>query len=157
MLEIVSLIILLIFGLALILAEILFVPGTTIVGLAGLLVSCIGIYLSFLNYGITTGWIVLVCNVVLFMMAFVYGLKANVWKNLSLNTAIQSRFNSEVPLRVKVGDIGTSLSDLRPIGKAEFNEEIIEVKTKGTFVKAGEKIKIVKLDPNNIFVEILTI
>jgi membrane-bound ClpP family serine protease len=156
MLEILSLSILLLFGLLLILAEVIFVPGTTFVGLVGLVFSVIGIYLTFDNYGSTAGWIVLLSNVIIFTGCFIYGLKGNVWKKLSLNTSINSKFNSEVTHFIKVGDIGKASSDLRPIGNAEFDQQILEVKTKGTFVKAGEKVRIIKIDSHNIFVETLT-
>src|SRR5688572_28084875 len=109
MLEILSLSILLLFGLLLILTEVIFVPGTTFVGLVGLLFSGIGIYLTFDNYGNTAGWIVFVSNVIIFASAFIYGLKANVWRKLSLNTAINSKFNSEVKYTLQIGDVGETL------------------------------------------------
>ncbi|HYG39384.1 MAG TPA: NfeD family protein [Cytophagales bacterium] len=156
MLEIVVILVLLVFGLLLIFAEVIFVPGTTFVGLIGVLFSGVGIYLTFSNHGVTAGWIVLAANVVLLTWAIVYGLKANVWKRFSLQSSIDSRFNSETQIIINVGDIGQTISDLRPIGKADFNNQVIEVKTLGNFVKAGVKVKVIKLEPNNIFVETLT-
>lgn len=42
-----------------------------------------------------------------------------------------------------VGDEGTSLSALRPSGKVQIGEAIIDVVTEGDFVDAGTRVRIV--------------
>ena len=156
MLEILTLIILLIFGILLILAEVLFVPGTTLVGLFGLFFSGVGIYLTFNNYGMNAGWIVVIVNVIVVVSAIIYGLKANVWKKLSLNSTLTSTFNSEHKIPVAIGEVGITLSDLKPFGKVEFKEGIVEAKTLGTFLDAGSRVRVIKSEFNSIIVETLT-
>ena len=156
MLEIIAIITLLLFGLLLIFAEVLFVPGTTFVGILGTIFSILGIYFTFKVFGTTIGWVTIVVNVVVLTWAIVYGLKGKAWDKFTLHQTISSTFNSEVILNLKVGDRGKTLSDLRPIGKAEINEQTVEVKTQGTFIKSGTDIRVIKLEPNNIFVETLT-
>ena len=46
-------------GLLLLLVEILFVPGTTLVGLVGFIVLGIGVGFSFSYFGKETGWLTL--------------------------------------------------------------------------------------------------
>lgn len=156
MFEIIAILVLLVFGLLLVFAEVIFVPGTTFVGLIGVVVAGMGIYLVFKNYGVTIGWITLGVNLVFLFALIFYGFKANVWKRFSLQSSIDSKFNSERKESVKVGDFGVTVSDLRPIGKAEFITGIFEVKTLGSFVKAGTEVKVIKIESNNIFVETLT-
>ena len=43
-------------GFILVLLEILFVPGTTVVGILGFIATLGGIYLSFEYFSTTTGW-----------------------------------------------------------------------------------------------------
>jgi hypothetical protein len=72
---------LLIFSLALIVIEIIFIPGTTLFGVAGLAFAAIGIYIGFINLGETTGFLVLggfvaVATVTVFYSFKISGLEA---------------------------------------------------------------------------------
>ena len=52
------------FGLALIIAEIIFVPGTTLVGVLGFGFLILGTGLSFRYFGSETGWVTVGCTAV---------------------------------------------------------------------------------------------
>ncbi len=54
-----AIIFLLVFSLALIVLEIIFIPGTTIFGLAGLILAVIGIFISFKSLGAVMGFSIL--------------------------------------------------------------------------------------------------
>ena len=73
MLEWLSVILLIVVALILIVAELIFVPGTTLVGLIGVACMVLGIYLSFDYFGSDTGWIVLGISSISGFAVVVYG------------------------------------------------------------------------------------
>ena len=144
---------LILFGLGLIIIEVIFVPGTTIVGILGIILAGVGIYLSFTNFGNNVGTMVLVGTAIIALIALVTSFRTGVWKKFALKDQISSKFNEHIEIAMHEGDEGVALSSLKPIGKAEINEKVFEVKTNGNYVDAGEKVKVIKIDKNKIIVE----
>jgi membrane-bound ClpP family serine protease len=136
--------------------EVIFIPGTTIFGIAGLIFAVIGIFISFKNLGPTMGFSILGGFTTLTVIALVYGFKSNAWRKFALNTTISSRVNEENKILLKLGDTGKAISALRPSGKAQFNEAVVEVHTAGSFLEAGCPVKIVRLDVNKVVVSALS-
>ena len=155
--SIISIVILLLLGLVLIIAELIFIPGVTVVGVIGLIFSVMGMIFTFQVYDTAIGLYVLGGYLFLLALAVFYSLKSGAWKKLALHNKIDSRVNEEegIQVKVKVGDTGKTVSALRPGGKAEFNDLIVEVRTFGDYVDSGTKVKIARIDTNNIFVETL--
>lgn len=144
---------LILFGLGLIIIEVIFVPGTTIVGILGIILAGVGIYLSFTNFGNNVGTVVLVGTAFIALIALVTSFRTGVWKKFALKDQISSKFNEHIEIAMQEGDEGVALSSLKPIGKAEINEKVFEVKTNGNYVDAGERVKVIKIDKNKIIVE----
>jgi len=140
-------------GLILIIVELIFVPGTTIIGILGFIFAGVGIYLSFDYYGVVIGSSVLGGFLVLSGITLYISFKGNVWKKFALKSSINSRVNDEYKNNLMVGDIGVATSSLRPIGKAEIHDIIYEVRSNGRYVDSGEKVKIIKIESNRIIVE----
>jgi membrane-bound ClpP family serine protease len=153
MLDWITILLLIFFGFGLIIMEIVVVPGTTIVGLLGLGLYAAAIFLTFKDYGAPTGFIVLGISGSIGILGVIYSLKSGVWKRFSLEEKIESKFNEEYVPRVKEGDVGVAISALRPFGTAEFHDQLHEVKTEGYFVKAGTKVRVVRVESQRIFVE----
>ena len=140
-------------GIILIIIEILFVPGTTIVGVLGFLFEIGGVYLSYDYFGETTGTIVLVAAFLISSACIILCFKSGLWKKLALKDEHTSSTYEGRTSGLSVGLKGITLSSLKPIGKALFNEKEYEVKTFGKFLYDNEKIAIVKLEGNTIIVE----
>ncbi|MFY0628290.1 MAG: NfeD family protein [Reichenbachiella sp.] len=140
-------------GIALIIIEIIFVPGTTVVGVMGFLLGGYGIYHSYELFGTTTGHIVFGVSAVLVILSSIYSLKSNAWKKLALKGSIDSRVNEHMTSHLSVGQEGVSVSSLKPVGKAAFDDVEFEVKSLGNFVLEETAIKIIRIERNNIFVE----
>jgi membrane-bound ClpP family serine protease len=153
MLNWVSVSILIVLGLILIIVELIFVPGTTIIGILGFIFAGVGIYLSFVYYGVVIGSSVLGGFLVVSGVALYVSFKGDVWKKFALKSSIDSRVNDDLKNNLMVGDYGIANSSLRPNGKAEFNEKIFEVRSNGRYVDTGEKVKIIKIESNRIIVE----
>ncbi len=148
-----AVIILLIIGILLILTELIFIPGTTIFGIAGLGLSAAGVIMAFIHFGNGTGFTVLGLTFVTILVLLFIGIRSNTWEGISLKSAINSRVNDEVKNNLWKGDKGVALSVLRPSGKAEFKDIIVEVSTLGKYLEAGAEIRIISLQDNKIIVE----
>ncbi|MHA7128934.1 NfeD family protein [Algoriphagus namhaensis] len=147
------LITLLLIGLVLILAEVLFVPGTTFVGLFGLVISLLGIVYAFANYDDQTAYLILALAVLANLAAIVYGFRSGVWDKFSLKSTSEGRaFDGRIQ-GLYLGMEGKALSDLKPVGKAMFGEEIYEVKSSRGFITVGSEVEIIKLGNNIILVK----
>ncbi|MEM7552184.1 MAG: NfeD family protein [Bacteroidota bacterium] len=144
---------LLLVGIGLIIVEIIFVPGTTFVGIIGLLVSAYAVYIGFDYFGTNTGYAILGGTLFLNTLAVVYALRSGAWERFSLKTSSNSRVNEGLQDNLKVGDEGQTISALRPMGKAEFNDKVFEVTTGSSFLDSGKRIKIVLVKNNRITVE----
>lgn len=148
-----TIIALIVFGLVLIVVEVIFVPGTTFVGIVGFGIAGFGVFQSFVSFGTETGLIVLTVSSLLAVGAIFYSFKSGVWKRFALNSRNQSKFNEDIKHTLHEGDTGITLSALRPIGKAEFSEKVFEVKTNGNYLDAGTEVKIVRIIDQAIIVD----
>ncbi len=153
MIEWITVVSLILFGLFLIVAEIIFVPGTTLVGVVGFIFLFTGIGFSFSYFGSETGWTTLGVSSVASGLILYYSFKTNVWNRFSLNSSIKSKVNEGELDSLTVGAEGQTVSALRPIGKAEIEKKMYEVKTLGEYLDSGSKIRIIKIESNQIIVE----
>ena len=143
---------LLIIGLILILIEILFIPGTTVFGIFGILAIFYSDYLSFQYFGTEFAIVYSIANSILVLFVVIYSLKTNTWKKIALNkihnVKVENKFDS-----LKVGDEGKTTSALRPYGKAIFSDKFYEVKSSENFIDENKKIKIINILQNKIIVK----
>lgn len=144
---------LLLIGLILLLAEVLFVPGTTVVGVLGFAVSFAGIVYAFISFDATVAWWVTGVAVILNLAAIVYGFSSGVWNRFSLKSAMHGGAFDGRTDDLQVGLFGTTISDLKPIGKATFNDKIYEVKSADGFISVGTEVTIIKIENNIILVK----
>lgn len=144
---------LVVFGLALIIIEIVFIPGTTIVGILGCIFGIAGLYLGFEYFGNTVGSILTVVTLIISVSAIVISLKSGVWDRFSLKSTMSGKVNQEYVVTAQVGDVGTAISTLKPIGNGLFGDRILEVRSSGDYISSDSKIKILKIVDNKIFVE----
>ena len=140
-------------GIILLILEIVFVPGTTVLGIFGFLMLAGGVYYSFINFGSSVGYGVMGGTLVVSAIAIGYSLKSGVWRRFSLKSTIDSKVNEHEKDPLAEGLEGTTISDLRPIGTAEFDDRLYEVQTTGNYLEAGTSVRIAKLSDNKIIVE----
>lgn len=144
---------LLIIGLILLLIEVLFVPGTTVIGIFGLIVSLAGVVYAFSAYDSEIAfWIVGIAGI-LNLIAVWYGFSSGVWNRFSLKSSMKGGTFDGRTNGLSVGMIGKATSDLKPIGKAEFGETSYEVKSEDGFIEVGREVSIVKIQNNIILVK----
>jgi membrane-bound ClpP family serine protease len=140
-------------GLLLIIAEIVFIPGTTVVGLLGVIFTIVGIVFSYKHYGSETGFYVLMGTTLAAAGTLYLSFRKGAWDKFSHQSSIDSKVNEGLADHLAPGEEGLAISALRPMGSAEFNGKIFEVKTNGEFVDNGVKVRILKIRSNDILVE----
>jgi len=140
-------------GLVLIIVELIFVPGTTIIGILGFVLVAIGIWIGYAALGTNTGHFILAAAVLIGVIAFFFSFRSDVWTRFALNDQNKGRMNEENMQDLEVGEIGVTVSALRPQGTAIFKERHHEVQTNGQFINPRTQVRIIQIDHNKVIVE----
>ena len=144
---------LLLTGLVLLLVEILFIPGTTVVGILGFLVSLAGLAFAFMNFDYSLALWIAGGFLAMNFGAVWYGFSSGVWKKLSLkSTQTGGAFDGRLD-GLSVGMEGVAVSDIKPFGKAAIQGEWYEVKSETGFIEVGRAVVITKIEHNKITVK----
>lgn len=146
-------IILIVAGLLFLLLEVLVIPGTTVVGVAGLGLIVFSIWEAYHVYGSPAGHFVLAGTVFLLLLGLYITFKTNTWNRLMLKTNISGKVNEIDPETVHVGDTGKAVSRICPSGKAVFNNEFFEVHTNGDFIDQETEVIVSQIVDNKVFVK----
>lgn len=144
---------LLVLGILLLLLEIIFVPGTTVVGIGGFILLAIGVYLAYTSVSVMAGHMSLASSVAVIFLALIVLLKGQTWKRVALEDRLEGKSLESMQEILNVGDRGKTISRLNPVGKALFGELIVEVSTTGDFVGEEVEIEITKVEQNRIRVK----
>jgi membrane-bound ClpP family serine protease len=144
---------LLVFGLALIIVEVVFVPGTTLVGILGVIFLGGAIMTTYKNYGPDAGLYVLLGTSTALAVSLFFSFRSQAWSRFANKSAIKSKVNEGITAALNLGDEGTAISSLRPMGTVQFRDGTFEVKTLGDYVDVGTKVKIVHIQSNQIIVK----
>ena len=99
----VTVILLLIGGIILIVVEIIFIPGTTIVGIIGVAFLVFGVIIGYSKFGSQTGTIILVTTLVTGAGVTFFSFKAGVWQRFSLKNTNKSKFNEDIKIEHLLG------------------------------------------------------
>lgn len=144
---------LIIIGLVLFVVEVIFIPGTTVVGILGLVFMAVGVVVSYRHFGSDIGLYVLVGSAIGTLAALIYSFRSGAWERYSLKDSISSKVNEGLTDKLAVGDEGITVSTLRPSGKAEFKNELFEVRTSGHYIQPATRVRIISIEGMQIVVE----
>ena len=139
-------------GLLLLIVELVFVPGTTFVGIIGGLLALAGIWIAYASLGSATGHVVLGLTVLGGALAAFFSFRRESWNKFALKETNDSRVNVRPELLAE-GETGVAFSALRPFGTGTFGEGQYEVHTRGEYLPAGTPLRIVRIINNKIIVE----
>ena len=149
-----TVILLLLAGIILLVVEIIFIPGTTILGIIGGAFMVFGVIIGYSKFGAQTGTLILVGALILGGGVTFISFRSGVWKRFALNNTNKSKFNEDIEIEHLLGAEGVTLSALRPFGKAEIYNSTYEVKTLGNYLGPGTKVKVTNIDKDHkIYVE----
>lgn len=134
--------------------EFLLVPGVTIAGIGGLILTVFGIYKAFDNFGSTVGVWVLIGTILISVFVIAMSLRARTWNRLMLKTNINGTVDKDLTVeQVKPGDRGIAVTRLAPMGKIRVNDMVREAKSTEGFVDEHTDIEIVSIEGTRISVK----
>lgn len=149
---IISIILLIATGSLLILLELFLLPGM-VVGLIGTGLCFWGVYESFHTFGATGGWWTLIGTIIINGIVAYWAFQNLHRSRFAMKEKIDGRVNEFDDHGLQIGEVGTSISDIRPEGKAMFGDMIISVwSLEGRFISANQQLRIEKMYDNKIFV-----
>jgi membrane-bound serine protease (ClpP class) len=150
---------LLILGFALILLELFVIPGLNILGVVGFLAAVAGVSFAYAKMGFTAAAIIAAIGLVGTVILVRIMLKMRSWQHLVLHsqTSREAGYNSANPGRDELlGQRGEALTTLRPAGRAQFGEQVIDAVSEGSYIERGMMVEVVKVAGNRVVVHQVT-
>jgi len=149
-----AIIFLIILGIVLLLVEFLIIPGITIAGIGGFLCLAAGIFAAYYGHGVQVGNITLFSTLAAIILTLALVFKSRTWKKVMLDSNISGVSGDVIhDASFKVGDRGKAITRLAPIGKAMFNDKMVEAKSITGFIDENTEIEIVKIQNTNVVVK----
>ena len=149
-----AVIILIVLGILLFVIEFLLVPGVTVAGIGGLILTVFGVYKAFNDFGTTVGIWVLIGTLMLSVFVIAMSLRARTWNRLMLRTNINGTVDSNIKEeQIKAGDRGQALTRLNPMGKVEVNGIVREAKSMEGYINVHSVIEVVEVEGTRISVK----
>ena len=158
-------------GVVLLLVEIFIIPGFGVTGIAGIVLILLSLVLSRQNFVIpefSWQWDLFKQNLLYVSLSLVGALTligilmvslphSRLFNRLVLKTGGSVPGEPAVTEPVGsfelIGKSGTALTDLRPVGKAEFQGEVSIVQTDGEYIEKGSEVRIIRKEGLRIVVK----
>ena len=147
---------LLVLGFALVLLEIFVIPGLNIFGVVGFLTTVAGIGYAYINMGGLAAGVVAGLGLVGTAVLVRLILKARAWNRLVLNEGMTRKagYDSVDSSRENLlGQTGEVLTTLRPAGRAQFGERVVDVVSEGGYIERGQQVEVLKVAGNRVVVQ----
>lgn len=140
-------------GIILLLVEVFLVPGLSLAGIgaAGCLIYATSY--AFYHIGFGGGIVTLTASLVTSVLVFVWFMRSKSLDRLSLKKEIGSSVKEPSTNMVHVGDKGIALTRLAQIGNADFDGNIIEVRSSGDFIEEKSPIVVERISNGIIIVK----
>ncbi|MEO8146963.1 MAG: NfeD family protein [Bacteroidia bacterium] len=148
-----SIIAIILFGIILIVLEILVLPGL-IAGIIGAIFMIMGLVMMYKNYGDVYGNITLIATIVLTASALIYALKSKAWRRFGLKDTIDSKVIDLQKEHIEPGTIAITTSALRPMGTVIIGMNKYEAQTSGAYIEANSEVVVLKVLTNKLLVEL---
>jgi membrane-bound ClpP family serine protease len=147
-------IILIVLGILLFVIEFLLIPGVTVAGIGGLILTVFGVYKAFNDYGPEVGVWVLIGTILLSVFVIAMSLRARTWSRLMLKTNVDGKVDRDLTEeQVKIGDRGKALTRLAPMGKIIVNDLVREAKSVEGYINEHSDIEVVSVEGTRISVK----
>lgn len=148
-------VLLILFGLLFLVVELLLLPGIS-VGAVLALVSYGGAgYLAYCHYGPAGVGVAVAVVVVLSCIATAVSLRAKTWQRFTLRQEIRS---SGMPLpetELHIGDRGTTLSRLSPMGRVRIGGRSYEAKSQNGYLDPGVAVEVTGFENFSVIVQLI--
>jgi len=154
-----GIVLLLLVGLLLLMAEVFLVPGVTLVGLAGFVFMGMGVWMAYVEFGTPAGHYVLIATLILSSIMLIRAFRSGFWGSFALKSTLEDAHSPEPGQSgnrqsINPGMTARAVSRLRPMGMADIEGEIREVELSDGWAEPGDELIITKIDYNKIFVQL---
>jgi len=154
---IVAIIVLILLGLLLLLLEFAVIPGVTIAGIGGFLMLAGSVYLAFAQYGTGAGFATLLVVLIAAPALIIYFFRSKAGKKMVLEANIDGKVETFETDNIHPGDTGITLGRLAPMGKVKVNGVSVEAQSTGSYIDQNRPVKILKVYPGKVIVELIKI
>ena len=144
---------LIIAGLILFIIEVFLLPGISIAGIISAVCLLYANYYAFDAMGTLPGCITLAISTIGVIAITIWFMRSKTVDKLSLKKTIDYKPEPLKGLNLKAGDEGIALTRLALIGNAEFNGNIIEVRSTGDFIEEKSRIRVNRIRDGIVLVE----
>lgn len=142
----------------------IFIPSFGLVGVAGLLMTvgaiterCVLGDVSSTEIMFYIFWCILILVFVVFAVKVIYQIVRNRKKNKAMVTVkgnkVPTTEEGNPDYSFLLGKCGVVVADLKPSGKAEFDEKVYDVTTTKEYIFAGSRVRVKKVYAQKIVVE----
>lgn len=146
-------VVLILIGALLLVAELVLLPGITVAGIASLASYCGAAYIGYANYGVTGVLISVGVIIVVSVIATWFSLRAKTWQKLALKQNIDSRSQESPEGAVKTGERGVAITRLAPMGKVIIGGETYEAKVIDAFVDQQTEVEVTGFENFTVIVK----
>tara|TARA_B100000686_G_scaffold325020_1_gene381278 strand:- start:2243 stop:2755 length:513 start_codon:yes stop_codon:yes gene_type:complete len=146
---------LLILGFVLILLEIFIIPGVNIFGIMGFGTVCVAVVLAYTKLGIEAAVVIGLLGVIGTAALVWFLIRNRAWQRLVLETETDKESGYEsAPMGFKelTAQKGIAVTPLRPSGRAQFGDRVVDVVTEGDFINTGCLIEVLQVSGNRVVV-----
>ena len=144
---------LIIAGLILFIIEVFLLPGISIAGIISAICLLYANYYAFDTMGTLPGCITLAISAIGVVAITVWFMRSKTVDKLSLKKTIDYKPEPLKGLNLKAGDEGVALTRLALIGNAEFDGNVMEVRSTGDFIEEKSRIRVNRIRDGIVLVE----
>ena len=144
----------LLIGVGLLVVEV-FVPGFGLPGISGIVLTVVGVVLTWNAYGPVAGLAVTLISLALAGIAISVSIKSAATGKLSKSALILNEVTAPVEHEeadALTGKEGVTATVLNPVGFAEFDGVRLNVVSEGSYLEKGAKVKVQQVEGNKIIV-----
>lgn len=151
--SILIIILLIIAGLLFFIVEVFLIPGISIAGIVSAVCLLYANYYAFAYLGVTEGLITLLASGIGCVIITVWFMRSKMLDRLALKKDITSKVINKAVKNIRVGDTGISITRLALIGNADFDGNIVEVKSADGFLNEKVPLIVERIDEGIIIVK----
>lgn len=147
---------LIVLGIFFLVVEIFLIPGISLPGIAGVACMIGGVSMAYVRMGPTVGTWTLALSIIALSVVLYGFYRSKTFDKMALKTNIDSKTNPFDGLKIKVGDQGTAITRLGPIGKIQLKDTVVEGRSENELIDAGTPVEVVDVGSYNVTVRKVT-
>lgn len=147
-------VILIILGIILFIAEVVLLPGVTIAAIGSFCCLVTAATLAFVWEGVTTGIIVLAIVTILMIALTLILLRPGMWSHFALHNNIESKVQTQpIEQQIEVGVQAISLTRLAPFGTIEIDGKLYQARSQDSYIDPRREVIVIGYENNNLIVK----